>query len=1077
MTTQKKLTIYKASAGSGKTFRLAVEYIKIVITNPENFRRTLAVTFTNKATEEMKYRIITHLNGIANALPDSDDYLNAVKEDIKLPDIVLRERARQALSLLIHNYHYFRIETIDSFFQRIFRNLSHELQLTANLRIELNDKQIEQNAVDTMIDNLKADDRILKWLMSFINEKMSEDKNWNVINQIKKFGENIFKQPYKQHSEEISNAIKDNKSFETYKDDINKIAKKTTEHLRNRGKEFFKLLESKGLSIDDINKKRQGICSYFIKLENGIVEDIKRNTQETIRKHIDDPTLWATKSNPNKETIVALAASRLCQFLDETEKERKKLYPLIVSCNITIRHLNELRLLEHISYEVRKSNAETGRFLLSDTQDLLHGMIDDSDSPFIYEKIGSRIEHIMIDEFQDTSSIQWRNFKVLLNECISHEESTNLIVGDVKQSIYRWRNGDWQLLNNIENEFPAHRQDISTIPLNTNWRSTNNIIDFNSSFFKNAASTLQKKLSDDKNPKAILIGEAYKKDEVIQLKTDKEKPGGYVNIEFINDDDYDEKTLLRIKETIETLLEKGVSPNDIAILVRTNEKISLIAEYLLNELNDILIVSDEAFKLSASPAVRMIVKAMHFVNHTDDLLTKVTIAKMYQKYVVGAKIAESALLDFNNDTHLLPSSFEQNIEKIASMPIYEMAEHIFRLFELGKIEGQASYVCTFFDELQHFLDENTNDVDTFLKAWNENIQNKAIQINENEGIRILSIHRSKGLEYDHVIIPFCDWSDGLNGDTLWCSTKEQPFARLPIIPVAYYPNQLNNSVYKEAYQEEQLQRAIDNLNLMYVAFTRAKRSLIVFGINDDKKLRTSLIKNTLSKIVDELDNAVYHEDADNCFFTWGEITSKEAKGSRKSDNIFSQDKIQERLNSKSYEPNISFKQSNESRKFMSDDNKSYIDTGNILHNMLAEIKTIDDIDKTIVRYEQDGLLTDKTITAESIRAILHRNLENQTIKQWFLPGNDIFNEYTLLTKDTDNKEKEYRPDRVIKQNNKIIVVDYKFARHSDVHKKQVGNYINLFREMGFNEIEGYVWYVFKNEIVKVEPENLETKKI
>lgn len=1070
MNDKKRLSVYKASAGSGKTYRLAVEYIKIVLRNPENYRNILAVTFTNKATEEMKQRILTHLYGIANALPDSESYLDTIRQEVSLSDVQIRERAGQALHLLLHNYHYFRIETIDSFFQRIFRNLAHELQLSANLRIELNDRQIEQAAVDSMIDELKQNDKLLIWIIKFISEKISEDKSWNVIRSIKKFGENIFKQVYKANAKSLSLAFHNEDEFDEYRRQLYDISLQAKEKMTRRGNEFFKILEENGLQEDCLSGKQRGIWSYFNKLREGTFDDTVLGTGNKVENHINDAEKWVAKSNKQYDTIMQLVDTTLQPLLADTEKERQKLARLAMSATMTLNHLAELRLLEYIEREVRESNHDAGRFLLSDTQDLLNKLIDNSDSPFIFEKIGTRMEHIMIDEFQDTSSVQWKNFKVLLNECMSHSHSSNLIVGDVKQSIYRWRDGDWQLLNNIKDEFPYYKDEVEITPLDVNFRSDKRVVEFNNVFFEHAAETEFQQLKHDGNNNAELIKEAYPQAELKKIKAYRESKSGYVGIELLSKTDYQQTTLDRIVSLVSELLEAGASPDDIAILTRYNAQIAQIAEYMMACMPEVPIVSDEAFHISSSPTVKLIIDILHYISHSDDYLTKVNIAKTYQKTILGRKIDESNIIGWSeNIDEMLPKEFTDNIDEIRNMPLYEMAEYIYKVFDMHTVDGQGAYICAFFDELQEYLADNISDIDSFIKTWNESLYKNAIQIDEANGVHLLTIHRSKGLEYNHVILPFCDWETEKRGETLWCKTDVQPFARLPIIPISLYEKQMKGSVYAESYNSEHLQNIIDNLNLLYVAFTRAGKTLNVIGQKGKTTGRSKLLESVLQNINGMFDDASYIEEEETTTFSWGEKAIEHHKKENDSKNVFIKGSISESLNMESYSNRTSFKESNASRRFVSEDKNKYIETGTILHNMLAEIYSISDIENVLRKYENDGILSATTISARQIENILRKSFSHSTIKSWFTDDCKVFAEQTIITRDDDGKMTEYRPDRVIKKGEKIIVVDYKFGKPNSKYQEQVRNYMGLLTQMGHSDIEGYIWYVYQQRIEEVKP--------
>uniref|UniRef100_UPI003FF01650 UvrD-helicase domain-containing protein n=1 Tax=Leyella stercorea TaxID=363265 RepID=UPI003FF01650 len=600
-TGEKALTVYKASAGSGKTFTLSVEYIKLLIKNPMSFRSTLAVTFTNKATEEMKTRILSQLYGIWKQLPKSKDYIEKIKSELGVTEQFMSDRAKIALFNIVHNYSYFRIETIDSFFQSVLRNLARELDLTANLRIELNDRQIEGIAVDEMIDELGEKDELLKWILGYIKENIDDDKNWNVIGYIKSFGENIFREFYKTKSKELNTLLHEKGFFEQYTKRIRIIRDEAEAELKSVAAEFFEALETEGVDITDLSYGKSGPAGYFIKLQNGQYDESIITSR--VQKALDEASAdcWTKKSAP--QSLRHFAEETIVPLLEKAESTRRSNWKMYASAVLTLKHLNQLRLLNSIERKVREMNVEANRFLLSDTHTLLHSLIKDTDSPFIFEKIGSHLENVMIDEFQDTSTVQWQNFKVLLEECMSHsEEHGNLIVGDVKQSIYRWRSGDWRMLNNIKGEFPQVSDMLDIRTLTHNYRSSRRVINFNNAFFERAAeiefNDLKECCGEDDMQLAEQLKSAYA--DVCQQVPDKREDTGYVHIELLPQDDYTDITLNKTVETVDHLIELGAEPSDIAIIVRSNNTIQQIAEHFACVRPELKIVSDEAFRLDNS---------------------------------------------------------------------------------------------------------------------------------------------------------------------------------------------------------------------------------------------------------------------------------------------------------------------------------------------------------------------------------------------------------------------------------------------------------------------------------------------
>lgn len=1086
-----QLTVYKASAGSGKTFTLAREYMTLVIDNPYAYRTILAVTFTNKATEEMKLRILGQLYGIAHHLPESDQYLNQIHEALPhLSESQIRKNAEAALRLLIHNYNYFHVQTIDTFFQSVLRNLARELDLTANLRIGLNDYQVEQQAVDELIESLEDTDKLLFWIMEYIKENIADDKGWNVIGQIKSFGEHIFRDYYKENADKLSERMAEDGFFEGFKEKMKNIKKKAKEQFDEIAASFFDALEEGGYSADDLSGKTRGIWSYFNKIKNGKYSDDDL-LNLTFTKCMESPDNWVKKADVKNHTdLYQQVSSVLYPILQFSEQHRPTLVKMYKSADLTVKHLNQLRLLGSIDKKVRTMNQEANRFLLSDTQTLLHSLIQDSDSPFIFEKIGTQLNHVMIDEFQDTSTIQWKNFKVLLEETMSREDAGNLIVGDVKQSIYRWRSGDWRLLNNIESEFinPKKQLDIET--LDTNYRSDRNVIDFNNAFFVEAAKQEYKNLKEAMPEEAQQLLNAYA--DVEQKVPANKRAQGYVEIKLLktqeDEEAADESTgngkgermMQLCLETVDKLVARGVPTNKIAILVRNNQTIQDIAEYFMNH-SDYEMVSDEAFRLDASQAVQTLVTALHYLMHPNDDIARATLLKYALTY-----------LDSEELVNLLTSNRQEYLE----IPLLDLTERLFTEFRLGEVEdmkAQSAYVCAFYDKLNAFLADNSSDIEAFLQEWDANLHGKSIHCDGTDGIRLLTIHKSKGLEYDHVIMPYCDWQLE-KSNTIWCTPQEEPYNELPLVPVDFSAGQMKQSIYEPDYHHEHLQNMVDNLNLLYVAFTRAGHNLYVFGKRATQNYRSSIIELSLDQVAEKLKKAqesisplaegqevpveIHGLGTDSktsdIVFTYGEPyipKQKVVMEMKLNSNVFT-------LPSEMMETEIivsskmpEFKQSNKSRDLIVGDEeeeqqKYYIKMGTVLHSLFSTIRTHDDIDGALKQLELDGVLYDENISKEKVREMIRKRLESDKVNDWFSDRWEIFNECSIISMNKGKME-VHRPDRVMKDENETIVVDFKFGKPRQEYHDQVKGYMDLLSGMGHPNVKGYLWYVYPNKIVEV----------
>ena len=1086
MTNSYALTIYKASAGSGKTFTLSVEYIKLLIKDPQSYRSTLAVTFTNKATEEMKLRILSQLYGIWKLLPDSKSYIDKIKEDLDVTEEYMSERAGIALHNIVHNYSYFRIETIDSFFQSVLRNLARELDLTANLRIELNDYQIERNAVDELINSLDENSELLTWIMEYIRENMDDDKDWNVIGNIKRFGENIFREYYKTNSKKLNERLLEEGFFKQYTTKLRQMRNEAEVEMQNEAAQFFDALNHNGIEINDLNNGKNGPAGYFIKIKKGIYNNtiVTKRLQKVLDEGSESSWVKQKSSKETQGIVRELANSTLTPLVHHAEDVRQKNWYIYGSAVLTLRHLNQLRLLNSIENKVRMMNVEQNRFLLSDTHTLLHSLIRDTDSPFIFEKIGNYLENIMIDEFQDTSTVQWQNFKVLLEECMSHgEQQGNLIVGDVKQSIYRWRSGDWRMLNNIEREFPYLNSMLNVCSLDTNYRSSRRVITFNNAFFKRASELeyADQKSSTPDTSSPEQLKKAYS--DVAQKVPSFRDNHGYVSINLLPNEDYRQQALQKTAEAVSLLLDSGANYSDIAILVRSNDIIQLIAEFFANELPDVKIVSDEAFRLDSSVSVNIIVNAMLWLTHPDNILAKAYIAKAYQTYVLKKSEQETnkLLATAEGIDSALPCALIDKRNDLLTMPIFELAEQIYTLFNIGNIKGEDAYLYAFYDALTDFIANNTADIDSFVEEWNDSIAEKTIQASAIDGIRIITIHQSKGLEFEHVVIPFCDWTLE-KGNTIWCTPQVEPYNELPLIPVDFSASQMKGTIYEFDYNEEHLQNCVDNLNLLYVAFTRAASSLFVIAQRGTPSSRSYIVEQAITDIKLEgssLDGDPSDKKAE-LLFSYGELEIVETKVKKKSDNIFTPEVENMNVDMATFSNKVEFKQSNKSRDFVADDDEntddddrkqlSYIKTGKILHYLFSTINTTDDIDTSLAQLEMDGLIEESDTNIKRLRDMLHKRFSNRQVADWFSSRWTLFNECTILDYDAaTDTVREHRPDRVMKdeKTGEVVIVDFKFGSPRPEYVEQVNRYKALTQNMGYPNVKGYLWFVYSNRIEEV----------
>ena len=1057
------LTVYRASAGSGKTFTLAVEYIKLLVSNPQAYRQTLAVTFTNKATEEMKMRILSQLYGIWRLLPESAGYTDKVCSELGVTPQHAAAQAGKALTLLLHNYSQFRVETIDSFFQSVLRNLARELELTANLHVGLNDAQVEEQAVDQMIDSLQRTDKMLSWVLGYIMDSIGEDRSWNVIGQIKTFGKTIFRDCYKQESRKLNMVIGQEGFIDDYAHTLQAVRAQAKRQMTAIADTFFNTIDGEGLTTDDFAGKSRGVCSIFIKMRRGEMDE--GIVTKTVAEAVDNPAAWYAKSSSHRELIHTLADGPLGELLRQALDERPRQWKMYKSADLTLRHLSQLRLLNSIERRVRQMNEEANRFLLSDTQQLLHDIIDGSDSPFIFEKTGTQLEHIMIDEFQDTSTVQWQNFKVLLHEVLSHKEGSALIVGDVKQSIYRWRSGDWRLLAGITEEFAQDggsggQQRVEVRQLDTNYRSAPRVVRFNNTFFAEAA----------RQEGVQAYGDVEQK-----WPAGAKETAGTVEVCLFPPDDYVQTTLDAVAQRIERLLADGAHPTDIAVLVRNNAHIPILANHLLQALPGVEVVSDEAFRLDASPAVQLIIAALRHIANRNDSISRAFLAKSAAGSIDGQ----------------LPEDYEACIDELSRMPLYDLTEQIYAIFNSRATHQEHSaYLCAFFDHVAEYVSDSNVGIDDFLRHWDDTLCSATIQSPEMNGVRIISIHKSKGLEFPHVIIPFCDWRLE-HSDILWCRPQESPFSRLPLAPVDYSAKGMRGTIYERDYDEERQQTLVDNLNLLYVAFTRASQHLHVFGRRGAAATRSALIEQVLPQL--SLEGATLRgveDEKATLHFKYGSLQRTHNGGETLARRHNTEETTQERGDGKGetapagdnpflrksepvaveigvHRQKVFLGQSNRSARFAAGDdgaeNEGYVQLGSVLHEVLANIRTTDDIDRALTALQQEGVIYDRDITPQRLQQLIRRRVGDARVAEWFSDRWTLYNECSILLPDGETR----RPDRVMTDGRETIVVDFKFGNERDEYHDQVREYISLLKEMGMPGVKGCLWFVYSNKIVEV----------
>lgn len=1072
MTDNHYLHIYKASAGSGKTFTLAVNFIRLLIEQPETYRHILAVTFTNKATAEMKQRILGKLYGIAHSLDDSQPYFEEISKTTGMEEERIRQRAAQALTMLIHDYSHFRVETIDSFFQSVLRGLARELNLGTGMTIELDTKKVIGEAVDLLLQELSANDATLQWIVSYIGNEIDEGKHWNITDNLKKFALNIHNETYQQHANKLRDQLQDTQIIRQLRTRLKEERTAAAKRLEERAASFFDLLAANNLTTEDFSYGNSGVCGYYIKLRNA-----DHNIQLTGRALTasQKPEAWVAAKSPRKKEIVGLATNILIPHINKTEQIRAHEAHTINTCDLVLRHLYQLQLINTIHDRILQVNREENRFLLADTCHMLSQM-QSGDTSFVFEKLGYYIRHIMIDEFQDTSRMQWNNFLHILREGLSkgHE---SMLVGDVKQAIYRWRGSDWRILNGEVNDTLALYTPSETHKLDTNRRSMRRIVEFNNNLFSNCNAILEQLVGQQH---ATALTNAYH-DVKQQHKKENE---GYVRVKDVTsepDETGSEAMCREVLHTIEELLAAGIREKDIALLLRTNTQIQQIVDYIAAHNPTIHIFSADAYRLDASTAVNMLIDALRWIAEPERHIALVQLAINYHRAVLDDGLSPSDILPLRDAAYGLPPALTERLSPLQQTPLYELAEELYRTLHLYRIADEDGYLLCFFDRLLHYCTTTEASIKGFIHHWENELCNTSIPSGGADGIEAMTIHKSKGLEFHTVIIPYCEWELNKHSGILWLETQDAPCNGLAANPIPYSETMLQ-SAFAPAYREEYLQQVVDSYNLLYVACTRPKANLIIFKSTSKCSVKKDKTMNNVAQLITQVLGT-----NDNGLFEYGvlETTNQQQKAAApQSENTSAQSSnplevFPQTINLAmcSEELKAHFRQSNQAKRFIAStstdreaatdkrDTSSYIDRGLLLHEIFSMIHTADDVQGTISRFIRDGVI--KPSERHELERIIHRAFTLPYAADWFSGKYELFNECSILYRADDGTISHMRPDRVMRDQHHFIVVDFKFARPTDEHRKQVTRYIQQLHLMGHPDVEGYIWYVYENRIEKV----------
>ncbi len=1111
MPQQKALKLVRASAGSGKTFTLTAHYLSLLFSGKSKFREILAVTFTNKATAEMKERILSALEELASHGFTKSNFSGILQETFpNLSEEEVKIQASQIYRSILHDYSRFSVSTIDGFVQQLIRSFAFELNLDSGYKLEMKIDKVKSELVEALNARLEQDSDLLQWVSNLAIERINNNNDWDYRKSLKELASEIFKERYYPFQEAML-AMGDEQAneFNALKKQVNQGIAKFEEEIIQKTTEIKEILDASGIEKGMLNNQ----SNHPILKLNKILEDDDFAHIACFDTYIDDFSTWPNSKLKNT-SLVETFYHEINPFLKALLTLYFEGYLLYHSYRAIAKNSDYLRLMQGMADLLKNYRSENKVLLISDAQQLLRGITgSDVDNPsFIWEKTGNKFKHFLFDEFQDTSSFQWINFLPLVKNAISEGSSeghaSHLVVGDVKQSIYRWRNGDWRILHSeLTNNLSV--ENVIEEDLAFNRRSSANVINFNNFLYKKLPFVLQRQLNDLfadsklshlekywQQTHSKLIETAYESSS--QLITDQTIAGGKIEIKFFYKDEekdlQEDSNPLAESYTIDRiihLLEEGFAMQDIGILVRKNIEAERIITAIFEKNNydrltkaagkTFQVISGEALKIKNNAAVKLLLSTFKLltVNELESGVFKAECTRLWyqihhpekaQIEIDNADWLNFSFKTMNDLTDVLPVELCSNFQTYRHLPINELAEKLIRIYGLGdtNTESNIPYLLAFRDQMAAFSANGDQGVAAFIDWWDKEGLDKALPSSNNQdAVQVMTVHKSKGLEFGAVIIPFMNWklstsSTGAITKLLWVDAEVAGFPNFKSLPVDFTKN-LASSMFAANYYEEVLLNYMDELNALYVASTRAKDYLCIIcpktpNPKKDKKDKIEPI-NDLQVILSELLESGNTADLDFSFednhYSFGEIPKRSNQKESQENHkplMLHKYKVNERLTER-------FKRNSVHEETWYNAKQR---TGIVIHKILETLSLSDNLDKLIAEKIQEGFI--REAEREEVKAAVTDVLMQEEIKQWFDNAKSIISEKDLIIESGVVK----RPDKLFIWDDRAILLDFKFGEEN---KKYI-NDINLYREnlikMGeFKHVDAYLWYAQERKLLKV----------
>ncbi|WP_207428401.1 exodeoxyribonuclease V subunit beta [Pedobacter sp. SYSU D00535] len=1102
----KPLKILQASAGSGKTFSLTAHYLTLLFSSETKYREILAVTFTNKATEEMKSRILEVLKGLALGEQSVKTFRDIILQSH--PDLnegSIQEKAHAIYRRILHDYSRFAVNTIDGFVQKVIRSFSFELGLDAGYKLEMNTDKVKRELAAKLNDQLEKKPELLQWIINLALERVRDNKSWNYRETLINLADEIFKERYHPFEE----ALKSHDPDTLFKD-LQQLTKELISYFESAimelAREAVHIFRESGVLIEMLKGKSRSPLNNLTKIADG---DYAKITG--LQKMIDEPEEWQKGGmDGNISALYAQLNPVLRDLVDFYGKELPQ-YQMAKALNANLYYL---RLMQEMAGLMKEYRQENGALMISDAQNLLRGITAEQiDNPsFIWEKMGNRYRHFLFDEFQDTSSFQWLNFLPLLRNAVAEADGKlidHLIVGDVKQSIYRWRNGDWRILHSHAKKNIGDQRVLDD-SLKENYRSAANIIEFNNFLFKHAPTFLQNhinaKVIEDGGAELFenwwrtegldnIICSAY--EQSYQQKAPSTPAGGSVQVSFIpvtdnrtRGSESKDAALQKLAEQLNEWISSGrYKAGQICILVRSNGEARSVIETLMKDQQQreqqhlamgvntpwkpYEVLSGEALLIANNSAVRLIINTLYAMvaKRDQNSLYKSTCIHLYNKEL-KTKLNGDTWLKLNSTepeklAGYLPEALCKNWQSWQQLPLFELIEQLIGAYQLDTIKLHLPYLIAFRDMVSSFTKQGERGISSFLNWWEEEGTRKALPSSEqSDAVQVMTIHKSKGLAFDVVMIPFCCWNlDGMSNSIFWVDALHTPYSMLNSVPV-HYKKSLGQSAFAKAYFEELLFNYMDALNMLYVATTRTRNHLFisapaqVSGKDDQFSLAGDLIFRPLQTYASEL-----NVEFDEVELLIDEPVVKEIRSAgtkAENDDRF----IEKKWSFSSYplsnrlEDALTDKKVFEQLDLLSGNTSQR--RGIILHDLLSRVRITEELPDVLKKMQAEGLFRqseEKEILDLAESVLLQPDLKALLEKPY-----ESLSEQTII----NGRGESYRPDKVLIGKDEVVIIDFKFTGEpKPQHYDQVDAYKGLLAEMGYKNIKAYLYYGYLKELKAV----------